>query len=202
VKKSEPISPYILIAVAIVALAVMYWIYRKSPTFRKVVDTFNPLNIVLKVEQENFVRDLHPAFQNKFRQFIRDVEQSGWSVIVTSGYRTFARQAQLRAQDSRNAQPGLSLHNYGLAIDINAQRGATWLRKASSRKAWVDSGIPAIAKRHGLRWGGDFTGYHDPVHFDSGHSGSALRSNAHAQFGTDPAQIQGNQVRLSLTKRT
>jgi hypothetical protein len=182
---------------AVVAIIVLFVLYRKSPRFRQLVEfALNPITIVLKAEQESFIRDLHPKYQGVFRRFIADVEATGWSVIITSGYRSFARQAELRAQDSRNGQPGLSLHNYGLAIDINAQKGTTWLRKRSSKAAWEASGIVKIAERYGLRWGGNFSGYHDPVHFDTGQRGADLLAIARQQFGSNPANIQGNKIRI------
>lgn len=198
-KKDDSIPASAIIALAVVAaLAVIFILYRKSPRFKQLADfVLNPITMVLKAEQEVFIRDLHPNYQDVFRRFISEVEASGWSVIVTSGYRSFAKQAQLRAQDSRNGQPGLSLHNYGLAIDINAQKGTTWLRKRSSKQSWEASGIVRIAARYGLRWGGNFTGYHDPVHFDTGHRGADLLSIAQRQFGSDPKKIQGNQIRLA-----
>ena len=39
------------------------------------------------------------------------------------------------------------------------------LKKASSKAEWEKSGIIRVAKDMGFKWGGDFSSYHDPVHF-------------------------------------
>ena len=36
---------------------------------------------------------------------------------------------------------------------------------SNAKQEWINSGIVAIAKKHGFKWGGDFKNYHDPVHF-------------------------------------
>lgn len=187
----------IILLAAVVLLVLLFIAYRKSGVFKKLVDSINPINMVLSAQHEYVIKDLHPRYQNVFRRFIYEVEQEGWSVILTSGYRSFQKQAQLKAQDSRNASPGMSLHNYGLAIDINAQRGTTVLRKKTSRKAWLDSGIVGIAEKLGLRWGGDFPGYPDHVHFDVKMKGSELLARARKQFGNNNSKIIGNRIELA-----
>ena len=108
-----------------------------------------------------------------FEEFVKEVEIPTWpmtgeyEVIITSGFRTFEKQNQLNLDDSRNAKPGYSLHNYGLAIDLNLKNKATGelIRKADNVAKWEETGIVTLADRMGLKWGGDFTGYYDPVHF-------------------------------------
>ena len=103
------------------------------------------------------------------------------------------------AINSKNGKPGYSTHNYGLAIDMNAQKGATWLRKESPKQDWINSGIPAIAKKHNLIWGGEaFTNYYDPIHFHlAGYNTTQLLANATKQFGSNAQKIIGNQVNLA-----
>jgi len=37
--------------------------------------------------------------------------------------------------------------------------------KKHSVSDWKSSGIVDMAKDMGFKWGGDFSGYHDPIHF-------------------------------------
>ena len=48
-------------------------------------------NPPLTEEQEKFIKDLHPTVQNKFRSFIREVEEkTKYKVKITSGHRGWA----------------------------------------------------------------------------------------------------------------
>jgi len=178
--------------------------------------------IILNSQQENYVKDLHVAVKPLFRKLIFEVQkQSKYTVLVTSGYRTFAQQQKQKDADERNATPGYSLHNYGLAIDFvlikgnfNSKTGHydAEIRKNSAyinginytdqdtvKQFWIDSGAPAIGKQLGFSWGGNFNNYFDPVHFDlkTQYDINVLLSNAKQQFGDNSNNIQGNQVRLT-----
>lgn len=154
--------------------------------------------IVLSPEQEAFIGNLHKYVRTKFRRFIKEAEKTGWKVLITSGYRTFAKQLQLKQENSNNASPGNSWHNYGMALDINLIRGNERVRKADSIGKWRSTGVPQIAESMGMTWGGDFATYHDPVHFDFrnsvGISINKLKELSFAQFGTNWENIQGNKV--------
>jgi len=148
--------------------------------------------------QEKHLEQLHPAAQRPFRKLLEAIQEDlGWEVIITSSYRSFAKQASLYAQNNKNARPGRSYHNYGLALDINLRKDGQQLRKASSKQAWEASGMPALARKRGFKWGGDFVNYHDPVHLDwRGYEDiDTLYNKAIEQFGTAWENIQGNQVR-------
>lgn len=205
---SPKLSNKQIVLVALIALfaitAIVFMLRAESKKFRDWMDKiipepFNPFamaNILLKANQESYVREMHPEVQNKFRAFIKEVEDSGWTVIPTSGYRDFQKQLSLWRQNSSNARPGKSHHNYGLALDINASKGTQYLRKSSSESAWVNSGIPAIAKKHGISWQYAFGSYKDPIHFYVKHDTSKLLQRAIAKFGSEE-NIIGNQVPLT-----
>tara|TARA_R100001086_G_scaffold238819_1_gene163796 strand:+ start:565 stop:1134 length:570 start_codon:yes stop_codon:yes gene_type:complete len=155
--------------------------------------------IYLSAKQENFVKDLHPQVQNKFRKLIDEIQKkTGWEMIITSGYRDFAKQASLKRQNPKNARAGYSEHNYGIALDMVAKKDGERLYKSTSKGKWLETGIPQIAKGMGFRWGGDFANYHDPVHFGLGHiyDTKKLLAQAEQRFGTDPNNIRGNEVSL------
>ena len=50
-------------------------------------------------------------------------EKTGESMVANSGYRSFAKQAELKKKYGRRAAaPGKSKHNYGLAVDIQSKQ--------------------------------------------------------------------------------
>jgi len=151
-------------------------------------------------EQEEYIGILHERAKDTFRTFIRRVEkETGWKVLITSGYRTFEKQAELHAANSKNAKPGSSYHNYGMAIDINLIKADSRLKMASPKSEWMATGVPLIAADMDLEWGGNYNNYHDPVHFQLNRTKypmKMLQEKGREQFGNDPKKIRGNQVKL------
>jgi hypothetical protein len=152
-----------------------------------------------KMSNQEHINSLNPGVRGKFVSFISDVERMGYVVVITGSYRTFKRSAELKKEDSRNASPGFSSHNYGTAIDINLVKDGHMIRKDNPVKDWVSTGVPQLAKeKYGMRWGGDFKGYPDNVHFDfnNKYNTEKLYAAALKQFGSVD-KVQGNQVDLS-----
>lgn len=90
--------------------------------------------------------------------------------FLTQTLRTNEEQNKLFAQGRTtpgkvvtNARAGQSLHNYGHAFDIA-------FKDAKGKVDWEDtepySRFAAIAKRHGLAWGGDWKSFKDVPHFE------------------------------------
>ena len=103
---------------------------------------------------------------SKLLNFVKDIETKlGYKVTITSGVRSYQKQAALKKTDPRNAAAGNSDHEYGNAIDIVLSKGGKVINKNSSPLQWKASGVTQLAKKHGLNWGGNFTNYYDPVHF-------------------------------------
>jgi|GEM_PF-1803875 hypothetical protein len=152
------------------------------------------MEYILDRNQENHIKQLHPKCQELFRRFIAGVERLGYKVIVTTSYRTFAEQLRLKKENPKNATPGLSHHNYGMAIDINLLKGIKWWKKATPKAEWEATGVPQLARSMGLQWGGDYADYHDPIHFNVKYDTNLLRQLAISQFGPDETKIQGNKV--------
>lgn len=161
----------------------------------------------LNGHHEKYLKELHPAAQEIFRNFINLIQsQTDYAVVINSGYRSFARQSSIKYDrsdpdyDPQAATPGLSHHNYGMALDIKLQNGTITLSKRNTtKKAWEATGVVDIAKKLNLRWGGNFGGYNDYVHFDLGNQyiTSDLLAKAKLQFGDDNSRIQGNKVQLA-----
>ena len=105
--------------------------------------------------------------QATFETFIKRVhKETPYTVYITSGHRNTEHQRRLYKQNKKNAKPGTSPHEFKRAIDINLLSYKGHVRKRDSKEAWMKTGVPQIAADMGLRWGGDFKYYHDPVHFE------------------------------------
>ena len=106
-----------------------------------------------------------------FNRFIADIEkETSWKVEIISGLRSREAQIQLKRDNPRNASVNKSRHVLGRAIDLNLYKRVGFqfiiLKKANSKASWLATGVPDIAKKYGLLWGGTYKNYHDPVHFE------------------------------------
>lgn len=149
-------------------------------------------------KNEAYIKDLNPAVRDKFREFINDIEAMGFTVMGTSGYRSFQKQAVLKKEDSRNASPGYSPHNYGIALDFVLYKNGKMIGKADI-DGWKKSGVVELAKnKYGMRWGGEFPGYPDGVHFDYAnlYPTNKLYAMAVKQFGS-VENAKGNEIKLA-----
>lgn len=65
---------------------------------------------------------VNPGFRDKFYMMVGEFNsKTGKGIIVTEGFRTRAYQAMLKKKyPNKAAEPGLSMHEYGLAIDANS----------------------------------------------------------------------------------
>jgi len=110
---------------------------------------------------------LRPDVRQHFINFIKEIEARGYRVIVTDSTRTKAQQAAHHKTDPRNPASG-GTHINKTALDINIiTPSGTQLKKSTPKAIWEATGIPQLAKnKYGMRWGGDFKTYHDPIHFD------------------------------------
>jgi D-alanyl-D-alanine carboxypeptidase len=157
-----------------VTLGVLAYLYRREikGMAKETLGGYKWFNDSLKWYRNQQSRDkienMHPKARAKFKEFLSRVEKElGLQVLITSGYRTWEHQARLKKENPSNASAGNSSHNYGFALDVNVMdaNGNIILRKASSTSQWKNSGIVDIAKQMGFKWGGDFSSYHDPIHF-------------------------------------
>lgn len=110
---------------------------------------------------------VHPVLATKVRELITALGDTGLTVEVVQGLRTYEEQDMLFAQGRTrkgpkvtNAKGGQSNHNFGLAVDlcpfVNGQ--PAWeLESAFDR-------IGAEAARLGLEWGGNWPKFPDRPH--------------------------------------
>lgn len=173
-----------------------YRIKKKKPVK---LDAVNK-NIMSKFKKNNadFIAELNPAAKKTFTDFIQDIVNLGYAVVISSGYRSSSEQAMLKKQNSKNASPGYSTHEYGIGLDINLVKDGKWLNKNSKLADWRKTGIVDLAKKkYNMRWGGEFPGYSDPIHFDLGNKYNVVTLYAEAlkKFGSSE-NIRGNTMTL------
>ncbi len=155
------------------------------------------IDYLLDLNQQWHIAQLHKTTQARFSNFIVAVEKMGYKVIVTSSYRSFSKQNQLHVADSKNAKAGLSEHNYGFALDINIRKGKEVWSKSTRKADWEKTGVPALAIKSGLLWGGAYKTYYDPIHYSVPADTRMLRQLAITQQGTNIEKIVGNKVLIA-----
>lgn len=118
------------------------------------------------VTNEGYLNRLNASSASAFRKFIKDIEtQLGYKVKITDGFRTYEQQQYYKKLDARNASPGHSSHEFGNALDLILTKNGKTINKSTAPAIWNATGVPQLAKKHGLNWGGNFPNYYDPVHF-------------------------------------
>lgn len=132
------------------------------------------------------IKLLHPKLREEVAEIYDEISRalSGRSICrFAYTLRTFSEQADLYAKGRTkpgpkvtNAGPGLSYHNYGLALDIvllvdkdgnGTFESAVWDVKSDfdgdKKSDWME--VVTIFKQHGWSWGGDWR-FYDPPHFE------------------------------------
>lgn len=99
------------------------------------------------------LKQVHPILRYKIGPMLRKAEEDGHIVKITSTHRTSVGNANVGGAK-------YSCHLVRMAVDLNIGD----IKMASPRSKWLP--YANIAKENGLRWGGEFSGYYDPVHFD------------------------------------
>jgi len=114
------------------------------------------------------IKQLHPIVQHYAHLLITQLEELGYSPIVTQGLRTHDEQNALYAQGRTkpgqkvtNARGGESWHNYGLALDLG------FMDKEGKLTYEVDWNIVGkVGQKIGFSWGGAWTIFKDRPHFE------------------------------------
>ena len=97
-----------------------------------------------------------------------------YQIVISEGYRSNYRQAQLYAQGRTTggnivtgARPGQSLHNHGRAIDVTfIDRSGRLMSPDEANSLGLYEKIVPVADQMGIRWGGRFPGLVDKPHFE------------------------------------
>ena len=126
------------------------------------------------------IGEMNVNVQNVWRKFLTELSNlyPGYTLKINSTYRSYQRSLELKTINTENSSAGNSPHNYAYGLDMNVVDPNGFIFTKSYRKPWVESGIPAIATKLGMRWGGDFSSYVDCVHFDATPVTKASKINA------------------------
>lgn len=104
------------------------------------------------------LKGVNPQLMSKAQLVINDMRALGWDAVIASGVRTQAEQDEkVRKGFSKTRH---SKHLHGHALDI-VDRSLGW-KVDTSHQYWQDLG--RIAKKHGLKWGGDWKNFKDVAH--------------------------------------
>lgn len=160
-KENKTIAKIAIVSV-VAGLVAVLWVYR----FQIIWQLYSlKLPVLKRVQNAEKLEDLHPVWKVQFFKFVKELENLGYTVIITSGFRSFEKQEQLYNSGSTTAKAGRSYHNYGLATDINViTPEGTHLKMNTAAQTWQP--VVEIAEKYGLRWGGVFSNFYDPIHFD------------------------------------
>lgn len=124
------------------------------------------------------VRTLDPKAQKKFIPFIRQAKavaaSMGCDYVAISGTRGEEEQNDLYAKGRTkpgpkvtNARYGYSNHNFGIALDFGVFEGRKYLDSLDPNRAKaVHTAVAALAKQHGIDWGGWWRSFKDFPHFE------------------------------------
>lgn len=145
--------------------------------------------------------NMNNTFTGMAHDTLRAVRREGMDMGAApqGAFRSFEEQNRLYAKGRTapgkrvtGARGGESWHNYGVAADIafnNEAGNITWPENGDYGRMWTRYG--EIAKKQGLRWGGDWTGLVDRPHieyhpgFTDGQAGSLIP--AHRAGGLEGA---------------
>jgi hypothetical protein len=146
----------------------------------------------------------HSVVKAKAITLVNQAYNKGIRIAVTSGYRSFLAQAKLYGQgrskyvykgvdygapdqpDVTGAEPGESMHNYGLAFDVTVfdeHRQPIWGGSAYDE-------VAKLGKALGLDWGGDWKSRKDRPHYEYtfGLTLKDLQAGKRPPKGVDPAR--------------
>lgn len=190
------------LAVGVVGIIVLIAKQRKKLVNQTTVNSLvnNKISQQYAKANQTYLNLLNPAERQHFINFFNDVQKMGYAVVITSAYRSTADQIRQKNANPKNATPCFSAHEYGIAIDLNLVKDGKWINKNSPLDLWRSTGVVDLAKnKYNMRWGGDFPGYKDPVHFDKSkkYDVNKLCTLAVKQFGTKE-RIQGNKMTLTV----
>lgn len=121
--------------------------------------------VLNRSNNDSFIDKMDPSVRSTVRNFLRDIEALGYDPVIRDSTRTYADQAAYKKANSKNASPGNSRHEIGLAIDLDVYKDGKVFSKRTPKSLWLSSGVPRLASEYGINWGGNFKNYADNNHF-------------------------------------
>jgi hypothetical protein len=126
--------------------------------------------------------DARPIFKPFLEEFVSNYK--GYVLKVNAIGRSYEKSVALKKQNSSNASPGRSKHNYYSGFDCNIVTPSGKTLMKADRTSWVKHGFEKLAEKHNITWGGNFSGYVDSVHFAMEFDINTAVSNAIAKHGS------------------
>lgn len=127
-------------------------------------EQFRVRNIVLIHAGGVRVR-VHRRAAPLFRGFLDELAADGYAIrqADTGGYNHRFK----RCADAASCEGQLSDHSWGTAVDVNWTTNALGTKTGCRMTTDLPADVGALAKRWGLRWGGNFSCHSkDPMHFE------------------------------------
>jgi hypothetical protein len=158
-------------------------------------------------DKNNLLNELNEVAKPIFDEFLLKIQTELFCEIrVNCVYDSY--EDSLRLHELNPLNPVFNFHEFGIALDMNIIKDDRMFYKYDSKEDWESTGVPQLAKQLGIRWGGDFSNYHDPVHFDIANKFgdnifkvlAKMIVLAKAQFGEDLSNAQLNKTDLKLFK--
>lgn len=144
-----------------------------------------PSSFSIDSNSQNIISSLDESMKPYARAFLEAAGAAGLKLTLTQGYRSKEYQERLYEQGRTtpgavvtNAKPGLSKHNFGVAIDVaplNEQGNPYW---PNDEKLWEQIG--QIGESVGLKWGGRWSKFKDRPHFE--HPDSSMKDLLSGEF--------------------
>lgn len=172
----------------------------KPPEAPKPVEAPKPLPEFATFEGalESKLKLLYPPFAQMVRRFIFDARKKGMAVSVFQGLRTFEEQhaLYLKGRDPKtlktidkklvvtNAPAGMSMHNYGLAVDIvfdGDEVKPGWQWSWSQKHPW--KGLAELGRSHGLEAAYFWKSFPEGPHFEKAYGFTYRELNAFYREG-------------------
>jgi len=129
---------------------------------KRTLENLSGLNEKFRVKAEAFLAAAQPI-----------LAKHGVTAEVLSGLRSWQQQSALYAQGRTRpgnivtkARPGLSWHNYGLAIDLGLFAGGKYLDDVTPARAQrIYKELGALAATMGMEWAGNWKSFPEGPHF-------------------------------------
>lgn len=147
------------------------------------------------------------SFWNKTLQFEKDsfalkkdslskiFPQKPYRLRFVSENRSLSKQIELHKKGKSKIM--LSLHNFGLAVDVGLYRHKKYLRRGHLYQKLGDK-----SKEIGLYWGGDFVGFPDPGHIQAfSNSASLIKKYPILGFEFEKYKVQYETTFLNQANR-
>jgi hypothetical protein len=142
--------------------------------------------------------DARPSFKPFLEEFVSNYKD--YRMDINAIGRSYEKSVSLKKENSDNADPGRSKHNYYAGIDANiTPPGENMLKKQGMRYRWINHGFQKLSSKHNITWGGNFSSYEDCIHFAYEFSIDTAVANVIEKYGSLDNMKGDNGKTIKLT---